>query len=129
MSKETATLQTLAFLSQEIKRLSDSDLALVLNAPSHGLAYHLICNLSEEEKGILFEGLLMAFDSELWEDQSLAEKVTDRGYVLSRWVDDESHPQNLLRRAGDEALAEAIEDKAGTVQEWIANGEVHLSID
>ena len=126
------TPQTLAFLSQELLKLSDSELATVLNSPSpdsHGLAYLLVCNLSQEEKAALFECLLMVFDSGLWEDASLAERITDRGCVLRRWVDAESHPQNFLRRAGDFALASAIEDKAGTVQEWIFNGEVSISID
>ena len=123
---ETATLQTLAFLSQEIRKLSDSDLALVLGSADHGLAYQLICSLSEEEQGILFEGLLGAFESEHWEDLSLAERITDRGYALSHWVGEDDY---LLRSVGDEALASAIDDKASTVSEWIANGEVSISID
>ena len=125
------TPETLAFLSQELKKLSDSDLALVLNAhaPSHGLAYQMVCNLSEEEQGILFEGLLMAFGSELWEDRSLAERITDRGEALSRWAGEEVDPENLLRRVGDASLASAIDDKAGTVSEWLARNEVSVFID
>lgn len=124
------TPETLAFLSQEFQKLTSSEIGQVFGARLAPICVRtLVSALSPEDQGVFLEGLLMAFDSELWEDLSLAERITDRGYVLSRWVEEETHPDYLLQRAGDEALASAIGDKAGTVSEWLARNEVSVFID
>lgn len=124
------TPETLAFLSQEFQKLTSSELAIVFGARLAPICVRtLVGALSSEDQGVFLEGLLMAFESEAWEDLSLAERITDRGYVLSHWVDEEVNPDYLLQRAGDEALASAIGDKAATVSEWLANGEVSVFID